>query len=232
MEQTFQLKGSLLTVTVVHLLNNDHRQIEQQVQQTVASAPKFFDYAPVLVDLSQMNQEIDLTTLQRIFLNNRLILKGIRGGNATQIQQAKNAHLAVFHSQSGPNNQHSMNIGATAQQTTNKDNNQYHTTKTVTHPVRSGKQIYAEGDLIVTAPVSPGAELLAEGNIHIYNTLRGRAFAGIEGNEQARIFCQSLKAELIAIAGFYRVNEHLDVPDHPNGLQVRLSQRTLIMDPL
>ncbi|MNP48468.1 Septum site-determining protein MinC [compost metagenome] len=83
-------------------------------------------------------------------------------------------------------------------------------TKLITTPVRGGVQIYAAGgDLIVLAPVSPGAELLADGNIHVYGPMRGRALAGVKGDTSARIFCQQLAAELVSIAGNYKVAEDL-----------------------
>jgi septum site-determining protein MinC len=82
--------------------------------------------------------------------------------------------------------------------------------KIITSPVRGGQQVYAQGgDLIVLAPVSSGAELLADGNIHVYAPMRGRALAGIKGNTAARIFCQQLGAELLSIAGQYKVSEDL-----------------------
>lgn len=83
-------------------------------------------------------------------------------------------------------------------------------TKVVKTPVRGGMQIYAAGgDLIVLAAVSPGAELLADGNIHVYGPMRGRALAGVKGDATARIFCQQLAAELVSIAGNYKVAEDL-----------------------
>ncbi len=83
-------------------------------------------------------------------------------------------------------------------------------TRVITTPVRGGQQIYAQGgDLIVLAPVSPGAELLADGNIHVYAPLRGRALAGLKGDTRARIFCQRLSAELLSIAGQYKIEEDL-----------------------
>lgn len=72
-------------------------------------------------------------------------------------------------------------------------------------PVRSGQQIYAEGsDLIITALVSQGAEVIADGHIHIYAPLRGRALAGASGDKSARIFTQSMQAQLVSVAGIYR----------------------------
>jgi len=103
----------------------------------------------------------------------------------------------------------------------------------INEPVRSGQQIYAhQGDLVVTASVSAGAELLADGSIHVYGALRGRALAGIGGDTSARIFCQSLEAELVSIAGLYRVNEDVDEAVYKKPVQVYLSQGYLHLDPL
>lgn len=77
--------------------------------------------------------------------------------------------------------------------------------------LRSGQRIYAQNaDLIVIGTVSTGAEVIADGNIHIYGALRGRAIAGAQGNTKARIFCHQLEAEMIVIAGVYKV---LDDPE-------------------
>jgi septum site-determining protein MinC len=75
-------------------------------------------------------------------------------------------------------------------------------------PLRSGQQVYARGrDLVVMAMVNAGAEVIADGSIHVYAPLRGKAIAGARGNPQARIFAQSLEAELLSIAGIYRTSE-------------------------
>jgi septum site-determining protein MinC len=77
-------------------------------------------------------------------------------------------------------------------------------------PVRSGQSIvFTEGDITVLGSVGSGAELVAGGSIHVYGTLRGRAMAGIEGNASARIFCQKIEAELLAIDGFYQTAEDI-----------------------
>ena len=83
-------------------------------------------------------------------------------------------------------------------------------------PVRSGQQIYAEQrDLTVLGPAGAGAEVIADGPIPIYGPLRGRALAGAQGFEQARIFCREFHAELVAIAGHYKVLE--DIPRDVRG---------------
>ena len=103
-------------------------------------------------------------------------------------------------------------------------------TMVVDKPVRSGQQVYAKGrDLVVLAPVGQGAEVIADGNIHIYAPLRGRALAGVMGFEGARIFCKELRAELISVAGLYRVSE--DLPENLHGVsaQIRLSADWLVV---
>jgi septum site-determining protein MinC len=86
--------------------------------------------------------------------------------------------------------------------------------------VRSGQQLYArDRDLIVTGAIANGAEVIADGNIHVYGSLRGRAMAGAQGDEKARIFVADFRAELVAIAGHYRVFEQ--IPDDLEGQSVQ-----------
>lgn len=87
--------------------------------------------------------------------------------------------------------------------------------------VRSGQQIYADNrDLTVLTGVGAGAEVISDGSVHIYGPLRGRALAGAKGNEQARIFCREFHAELVAIAGHYKVLE--DIPAELRGRPVQV----------
>ena len=87
--------------------------------------------------------------------------------------------------------------------------------------VRSGQQLYAEGcDLTVLSTVGAGAEVISDGSIHIYGTLRGRALAGAQGNAEARIFCRDFHAELVAIAGHYKVLD--DIPEKLRGKAVQI----------
>jgi len=105
--------------------------------------------------------------------------------------------------------------------------------KVITRPVRSGQQIYAEGaDLIVLAQVSEGAEVLADGHIHIYGSLRGRALAGVKGDESARIFCQSLEAELVSVAGNFILQDMLPKELFKKPVQISLKGEKVVVDAL
>ena len=89
-------------------------------------------------------------------------------------------------------------------------------TRLVLDHVRSGQQIYVRGgDLIIMGAVSPGAEVLADGHIMVHGALRGRALAGVRGMTDATIYCRRLDAELLAIAGNYRIAE--DIQDSERG---------------
>ena len=80
------------------------------------------------------------------------------------------------------------------------------------------------------ASVSSGAEVIADGNIHIYGALRGRALAGVRGNREARIFCLKHQAELVAIAGQYRVSEQLEASHADAPTQIYLAEKKLLIE--
>jgi septum site-determining protein MinC len=94
--------------------------------------------------------------------------------------------------------------------------------------VRTGQQVYARGrDLVIVAPVANGAEVLADGNVHVYGPLRGRAFAGALGDESARIYCSEFRAELVSIAGHYRVFEEIPAQYEGKAVQIHLDGNKL-----
>lgn len=99
--------------------------------------------------------------------------------------------------------------------------------------VRSGQQIYArERDLVVTGAIANGAEVIADGHIHIYGSLRGRAMAGAQGQTEARIFISDFRAELVAIAGQYRVFEQIPPELEGKSVQCWLEGEKLLIERL
>lgn len=114
------------------------------------------------------------------------------------------------------------------------DNDAVRPTLLLDRSVRSGQSVYARGaDLIIVGTVSAGAEVIADGNIHVYGALRGKAMAGARGDEAARIFTTHLDAELVAVAGVYRVVE-TKLPDEvlQRPAAVRLHDGGLRIEPL
>jgi septum site-determining protein MinC len=100
-------------------------------------------------------------------------------------------------------------------------------------PVRSGQSIvFAEGDVTVLGSVGSGAEIVAGGSIHIYGALRGRAMAGVNGNSAARIYCQKIEAELLAIDGYYQTVEDIDANLRNRPAQAWLEGEIMKITPL
>ena len=99
-------------------------------------------------------------------------------------------------------------------------------------PVRSGQSIFSEGDVTVLGSVASGAEIVAGGSIHVYGALRGRAMAGSNGNATSRIFCQKIEAELLAINGYYRTAEEIDVALRNRPAQAWLEGTSMKITPL
>jgi septum site-determining protein MinC len=97
-----------------------------------------------------------------------------------------------------------------------------------TQMVRSGQRVYARHrDLIVSAGVASGAEVMADGCVHVYGSLRGRAIAGTRGDIGARIFCQEFHAELVSIAGVFRIFETIPADLSGKPVQVWLDGEKL-----
>jgi septum site-determining protein MinC len=99
--------------------------------------------------------------------------------------------------------------------------------------VRSGQQLYAKGrDLIVTGAVGASSEVIADGSIHIYGRLMGKVIAGATGNRDARIYCLAFGAELISIAGVFRVFESIPGDLRGKAVQIWLDGDKLRFDAL
>lgn len=201
----FQLKGGLFTLTTLQIFNPDIVMLKQQLLNKIQQAPSFFLNAPIVLDFKIANQpNVDFAELKSMLREINLIPIGIRNATTEQSVAAMQVGFAIL--RDTPNPRDKDKLMNTAQPIPKSPNS-----KIITTPVRSGQQIYApDGDLIVINHVSPGAELIADGSIHVYGALRGRALAGVNGNQEARIFCTSLEAELVSVAGNYKISEDIE----------------------
>ncbi len=100
-------------------------------------------------------------------------------------------------------------------------------------PIRSGQQVYSpEGDIVVLSQTGAGSEVLADGSVHVYGKISGRVLAGVNGDRSARIFCQGLEAELIAIAGNYQLLDEIDTPLKGEPAMIFLEGEKLMIEPM
>jgi len=215
-QDSFKLKGSQFTLTILQLLDTDLSTISTQLEELHNNTPNFFQDTPVVIDISLLkpNASLDFEALKQQLNQFNLIPVGVRGGTSAQTQEASACGFAIM-PEDKSSAQMQNKTPSTIQSKVPPLRRSYakmtykrHPSMLVTKPVRSGQQVYAkETDLIVLAPVSHGAELLSDGHIHVYGTLHGRALAGINGDSEARIFCKSLDAEMVSIAGKYKLND-------------------------
>ena len=193
-----------------------------------------------MIDLEKVKAEgvLDFQKIKQILQSQGMVPVGVRGGESDQHEAAATIGLPMLSmgNKSAPVEAEPVSVPepevsdvplATVQRI-------HQTTKFITTPIRSGMQVYARGgDLVVVAPVSAGAELMADGHIHIYGPLRGRALAGVQGDTNARIFCQQLEAELVSIAGYYLVKEDLHaLPKQDGMVQIYLENDEVRIQPV
>lgn len=225
----FQLKAASFAFTIMQLSSINIDLIEEQVAAMTQKTPLFFNGTPVLLDLTiveKIDIPLDIRALIERIRPYGLLPVGLKTQSPAYTETAKQLGLPLMNHTSSTHTEAKKK----AEETTHTQ------TMIIDQPIRSGKQIYAKGgDLIVASSVSHGAEILADGNIHVYGNLYGRVLAGVQGNQQARIYCnKSLDAELIAIAGNYLVNEH--IPEQYKKLNqllcVQLNDKTLTFTPL
>ena len=233
--QAFKLKGRVYTLTVLHVLDVDAAAFDAQLDTLVAKAPRLFEQAPVVLDCTAVPEaDVDLQALCACVRRHGLMPIAVQGGSVLFRERASREGLALLRSSSTYDKRVTDDVDKFNQDKTSANASAVasiaSTTKLLTTPVRSGQQVVSPGDLIVVASVGHGAELLAEGNIHVYGTLRGRVLAGISGNQDARIFCQSLDPELVAIAGVYRLPETIEPCTKP--CQVVLKNERIDIDVL
>jgi len=208
----FQLKGGSFTGTVLELHSTDLAQVAAHLAARLQDASAWLRESPVILNLDKVaGSNADWAGLIALCRAHGVSLVGIRAPQALQASlQALDVPVLQGLKRKGAEVEVATKAEATAAPAAvTAPVVSRAATRIITQPVRGGQQIYAEGDLIVLAPVSAGAEVLADGNIHIYAPLRGRALAGVQGNTEARVFCQSLEAELVSVAGRYRVAEDL-----------------------
>lgn len=212
-----EFKADFFPMTVIKLTTSDLASIKRQVATTIIAAPNYFKNAPIVIDVTGTHTSVDLDAVCQLLRDQNMIPVGIRGLDKSIESNALSKGLAIMKAPRSTEKKPSPSLtsGATApkKQTPEPEHskNSIHT-KLVTTPIRSGTQVYArDGDLVVTASVNAGGECFADGNIHIYGPLRGKALAGANGNTEARIFCASLEAELVSIAGHYLTNEKLNL---------------------
>jgi septum site-determining protein MinC len=207
-----EVRGRFLTAVVLPVSGAADDSFYAGLDALLRKSPQFFADAPLVLDIERadgLRTQDDFHALLRNLRARKLAPIGMQNATSEQSAEGAGAGLPTLPAgRAAPLAAKPRPVLAAARPA--EPPGPPPASRLITEPVRSGQRIVAEqGDLVVVASVSSGAELIADGNVHVYGRLRGRALAGVHGNRKARIFCQSLEAELIAIAGLYKTSDDL-----------------------
>lgn len=247
-----ELKGEMSMLNVLRLQEIDMKKVHKALEKKRDEAPQFFAQSPLIVDCSEVTDqclEIDFSNLKEVILELGFIPVGIRGIPDNLTATLMKSGWAVMRSgqatatsAKAENEDQTQNKPEPKQETSQQPTQEAPPAAqaapsiqcmTIDRPVRSGQQVYAaNGDMTVLSATSAGSELVADGSIHAYGPMRGRVLAGARGNESARIFCNSLQAELIAIAGRYLLLDESNTELKGKPAMIRLEGEKLVIEPL
>ncbi len=229
LQSPIELKGSTFTLSVIYLYSAEPTVIRKALLEKVKQAPQFLKNAPIVINVSSLEDDMNWGALPHTLEEAGLHLAGICGCRSERQRDAiTRAGLPLLNE----GKTHEIEQKKIAQKKV-LEHNPTGKARIISTHVRSGQQIYARnGDLIVASSVSAGAELIADGNIHIYGIMRGRAVAGASGDTECHIFCIYFAAELVSIAGQYWLNEHIP-PDYlKQSIQLSLLNNVLVIQHL
>ena len=204
----------------------------EEVDATLARSPGFFVGKPVVLDLSALElSPSGISHLVSSLEQRNIRVLGLEGVAPELVTTSMPPLLT-----GGRNTMLAQTEPAEARQTkeaAREKSKPKPASLLIETPVRSGQSVvFTEGDITVLGSVGSGAEIVAGGSIHVYGTLRGRAMAGIEGNASARIFCQKIEAELLAIDGFYQTAEDISDALRHRPAQAWLAGNVMRIEPL
>ncbi|KGI77838.1 septum site-determining protein MinC [Oleiagrimonas soli] len=249
LEAACDLRFGQVGIACVRVRQADAAAICGELERRVQAAPQLFQRTAVVLDLSHLSELPDdgmVDAMLEAIRTAGMLPVGLAYGTKETEALAERMHLPLIakfrsaYERGDGTVTAAAPVAATpaaasaAQATVHSGDGapaprgQYHDGQ-----VRSGQQVYArERDLVVNGVVANAAEVIADGSIHVYGTLRGRALAGAQGDEDARIFCSDFRAELVSIAGQYRVFEQLPDDIAGKAVQCRLDGDKLLIEPL
>ena len=219
------IRYSEVGLVQVRIRTTDPRAILNELAGRVAAAPHFFRRIAVCLDLSALEKTPEVAEIHAVIEAVRRVgmLSVGLAGDVVELETVASAlNLPILSSFRTPTRPAPVLEPERAAPTTPEPAPADSNVSTLIHnqPVRSGQRIYARNrDLIVNAGVAAGAEVMADGCLHIYGPLHGRAMAGARGDPAARVFCQQFDAELVSIAGVFRVFE--TIPAELAGMPVQ-----------
>ena len=241
-----ELKGEMSMLNVLHLHSTDLSEIYQQLETKRDEVPAFFLNSPVIVDCTNVAEDLpglDLAGLKQKITELSFVPVGIRGMGSEQQAMVTKAGWPALRSVAKKNAVQADQIDRAVDKKLSQvlfepkgspvATNNGNSTEVFQKPVRSGQQVFVDGgDAVLLTHTSAGSEVMASGSVHVYGAIRGRVLAGVHGDTTARIFCRSLDAELVAIAGCYQLLDEGNTDLRGKPAMIRLDGEKLIIEAL
>lgn len=231
-EAAFELRSERFQAMVLTIRHLDLLQLQEELSEHVAQAPALLRGAPVVLALNPLSQLADhglLAELVRRIGQAGLVVMGLSAQPGMEAaaealglpliapERRRSAETMVLPT-AKVTDAEAQALGEPAADEGEGAEEQAPATPpappapqpplVLPGPIRSGQQVYARGrDLIITGTVSAGAEVAADGCVHVYGRLSGKAHAGAAGDLRARVYCLVFGAELVSIAGHFKVYE-------------------------
>lgn len=236
-----RITGRMVNFTRLTFDTNDHDAIRQQLNSMMSETS--YQGALVIIDTTVEQELIALIQLIiSLDLQPMAVIDGLLGDQARAIQfpvlpadrplqRIKPTKEQVVET---PVKEQTKTAAVIENTETEQPKSFSHVTSYHDEILRTGQCLVQDhGDIILNAGINSGSEVIASGNIHIYGSVRGRVIAGAGGNTAARIFCHSLEAELVSIAGTYCVADDIPLDVVKKAVHIHLNdQQELVFEAL
>jgi len=215
------LKGEMSMLNVLHLEGTDVNVITAELQKKRDEMPQFFNQSPIVIDCAMLGEsvsEFDFSTLKESLLKLGFIPVGVRNHPSSINAVLSKAGWAVMRESLKPSMRSEVeNV------TSEIENSDDENTESVHNSDQSNDQEVEAIQELEQKPMPVKFNSL---------TVDRPVRSGQQINKSARIFCQSLQAELIAIAGRYQLLDESDTNLIGKPAMVKLSGEKLVIEPL
>lgn len=195
------------------ILSNNIDDLQAEISRLDKKDKQQLQNIPIVLEVENGNlQANELAILIEILTQNNMSVAAMRCDKQELIDFAKFLGLSIL-------NNPPIEACASNQGSKQAD---YRLPEIVSKVVKSGAQVLSkELDLVLLNTVNIDAEVISGGSVFAYQSVQGKVFAGVYGNEHSVIFIQSFNAQIVSIAGIYK---KFDTPPP------KLYQRCVLID--
>ena len=198
------IQPQLEQISVLKVRTNKTELIEKELPKIIKNqSKKNHPNAPVVIEIEDKHfQANDLAVVVELLTQNNLVAIGLRSSKQELLDFAQFSGLAIF--KDSP--QASKIVEEKKVKTSISPSVSINKVTTYSEVVEKNKQIYSDnGDLAILNQVEKNAELIALNSVSVFGKCSGKIYAGIKGNKSSLVYVKQFNAQLISIAGVYKI---------------------------